>query len=184
MAKEKKEKKKKSRVKGGFLGRLGRRSSAVDGKEQEKEALSVATPENDGQKVAAPRKKSKGKRGLFRGSIAEDIPKGKSSSKPGKSGKAKGKEVPAKGKVLPGQTSYSQNKPKVKKSKKKKKPRKKADVVVKRGNQVRDGNKHFPGTVSYKYTSPEEVWVEFLGRTPEVNDYGNGARLMLDETDN
>lgn len=175
MGKEKKEKKKKSKVKGGFLGRL-RRSSAEEA--QEKEQLTVATPENDGQKGVAPRKKSKAKRGLFRGSMVDD----------GKKGKAKGgkgsKEKENKSKVLPGQTSYSQNKPKVKKSKKKKKPRKKAEVVIKRGNQKRDPNKHFPGTVSYKYTSPEEVWVKFLGRTPEVNDYGNGARLMLDETDN
>lgn len=178
MGKEKKEKKKKSKTKGGLLGRL-RRSSAVDDSAAKKEQLSVPTPENDGQKNVAPRKKSKVKRGLFRGSNAEESPKNAKGSK-GKS--AKGKE--AKMKVLPGQTSYSQNKPKIKKSKKKKKPRKKPDVEIKRGNQARDGNKYFPGTVSYKYTSPEEVWVEFLGRTPEVNDYGNGARLMLDETDN
>lgn len=176
MAKEKKEKKKKSKVKGGFFGRLGRKSTAEPSNEKE---VTVQTPENGGQAVKE-RRKTKARRdtrigGLFKSSGSKESDDKKKDKKGDKKG--------GKGKVAPGQTSYSVTKPKLRKKKAKKAKKKKPEIVIKRGNQKRDPDKFFPGTVSYKYTSPKEQWVAYLGRSPEVNDYGNGARLMLDETD-
>lgn len=164
-------KKDKNKKKSGMLRKLFNRKP--------KDAVANTKNNNNDDEVPQP----SGRRSFFGSFTGSKPATDKKAAKADKKAAAKAAKAKAKtkgkGKAASKKEAFPPRKGKKPKFQKKKTVRKPRKV----GNKTRGKNKFYPGKVDFKYTSTEEVWVENLGRDIKINDFGDNARIILDETD-